>query len=82
MAAWITANGEKACKAYYTDDPTFALWMYYVDRQVRRRIVLSIMDLEDWRFRDAYDDDMSPKEAAIQLLDDLGYADAYDSEMS
>lgn len=80
VAEWLAKNGDKAMARYYTTDPVFALWMYYVDRAVQRRIVVGCMDLEDWRYRDAYDDDMSPKEAAIELLEDLGYADAYEGE--
>ena len=34
---------------------TFEQWMAGVDKQVQRRIGVSVYDLPDWNYRDAYD---------------------------
>lgn len=77
VAAWIAKNGERACEEYHTTDPTFALWMHYLDRACRRRVLVSCYDLEDWAYWDAYDDGMSPVEACISMLSANGYEGAY-----
>ena len=73
VKAWLNKNGENACKVHHTDDPQFALWLHYLDRAVKRRVVLGYRDLEDWDYWSAYDGDMSPTEAAVEALTYNGY---------
>jgi len=47
---------------------TFEVWMNKVDASVSRRAGLGAYDLPDWMYRDAYDDDMSPEDAATEAL--------------
>lgn len=75
VSTWIAKNGEQAMKTYYVDDPHFALWMRYVDRAVARRVGISMMLMEDWDYASAYESDVHPTEAALDLIYDLGYAD-------
>lgn len=35
--------------------------------------MMSFDDLEDWGYRDAYDSDLSPHEAALEMLADNGW---------
>lgn len=69
VARWLAANGTKACEEYRTTDPRFALWMYCVDRQVKRRVHFGCFDLEDWGYFDAYEDGMSPADAAREVIE-------------
>jgi hypothetical protein len=73
VEAWIEKNGERACEEHMTTDPVFALWLVYVDKAVMRRAWISYRDLEDWDYWSAYDAGMSPKDAAIDMLDANGY---------
>lgn len=56
-----------------TDDKRFALWLHLADRVCVKRILVSIHDLSDWGWRDAYDSGMSPATAVTEALseDDL-----------
>ena len=78
VEAWIEKNGQRACEEHWTEDPYFALWLHYVDRAVRRTVLISYRDLEDWDYWSAYDGGMSPKEAAYVMLEDAGYHDGRD----
>lgn len=69
---WIAANGERACEMYYTTDPRFALWMYYLDIRVQRATGINIFTFEDWYYYDNYEDGMSPQEAAVEFLAYMG----------
>lgn len=69
----IEEKGEALKKRHHTDDVFFAVWLQAVDQAVARRVGLRYDDLEDWGYRDAYDGDMSPKEAAVEMLADNGY---------
>lgn len=60
---------------YAYGDHEFAMWMVLVDRQLFRRIGLGHLDVEDWVWRDSYDEGLSPKEASISALTELGYID-------
>lgn len=73
LAAWVDKHGEAAMARHYTDDPMFALWLHYVDKAVMRRTHMSYRDMEDWGYRDAYDGDLTPAEAAVEMLEDNGY---------
>ena len=69
----IEEKGEALKERYYTDDVWFAIWLHTLNRAVQRRVMLSFDDLEDWCYRDAYDGGMSPKDAALEMLEDNGY---------
>ena len=43
---------------------SFDLWMQRVDAAVQRQVGVSVYDLPDCCFRDWYDDDLTPNEAA------------------
>jgi uncharacterized protein DUF5419 len=47
---------------------TFEEFMQAVDVQVMRRVGVSYLDLPDFRYRDAYDDEMSPAECASEVI--------------
>ena len=47
---------------------TFEDWMAAVNTHIQRRTGLDRDDLPDWNYRDAYDDDMSPSEAAREAV--------------
>ena len=81
LAEVIEQKGDALKERYYTDDVMFAIWMHAVDRAVMRRVLVSAFDLEDWMYRDAYDAGQSPRDAAIDMLDDNGYGDAYDEAL-
>lgn len=81
VQAWIGKYGEPAMKAHHTDDPHFALWLHYLDRACRRRVLMSYRDLEDWDYWSAYDAGMSPVEACGDMLDANGYSDAYEEAL-
>lgn len=82
LTQFIAEKGDAVMERYHTDDVYFAIWMHSVNRAVQRRIFLSFDDLEDWDYWSAYDSDMSPKQAAVQMLEDNGYSDAYDEALS
>jgi hypothetical protein len=50
------------------NDPRFALWLKLVDRRMGRAIGLTHRDIGDWTWRDAFDDGVSPREAAFDAL--------------
>lgn len=81
VAAWVSKNGERAMDIHMTEDPHFALWLHYLDRACRRRVLMSYRDLEDWDYWAAYDGGMSPVEACVDMLEANGYGDAYDQMM-
>jgi hypothetical protein len=53
---------------YAHGDAEFALWMALVDHNLARKVGLGLFDLADWPMRDAFDDGMSPSEAAQEAL--------------
>lgn len=69
----IAEKGDALKERYHTDDVYFAVWLHALNRVVQNRVLLSYDDLEDWDYWSAYDGDMSPKEAALMMLDDAGY---------
>jgi len=50
----------------------FNQWMQQVDNKIYNICGLSYMDLADYPYRDYYDDELSPKEVAIMILEDEG----------
>lgn len=47
---------------------TFEEWMQKIDEILVRESLLGYADLPDWHYTDAYEDDMSPEEAAKAVL--------------
>lgn len=56
-------------------DERFALWMRALDRHLLRGIGLRHTDLEDWHYRDGFEEGLSPAEAARAVLDNSGFAE-------
>ena len=52
---------------------TYDEWMAAVDAAVRKIADVSVHDLPDWNSRDAYDDGVTPQEAAEDVLDQEGW---------
>lgn len=50
--------------------PTFEVWMAAVDRAVERRVGLSVHDLADYPFRDAYDDGVPAARVARDVINE------------
>ena len=71
----IEEQGDRLRERHHTDDVYFAVWLHALNRAVQRRVMLSFDDLEDWCYRDAYDGGMSPKDAALEMLEDNGFED-------
>jgi len=77
----IEEKGDALKERHHTDDVMFAIWLQALDQVVRRRVLVRYDDLEDWGYRDAYDSGMSPKDAALEMLEDAGWDDyALDGE--
>jgi hypothetical protein len=69
----IAEHGEYLKERYRTDDVYFAVWLHAVNRAVERRVAVSFDILEDWDYISAYESDMSPRDTAIQMLQDNGW---------
>lgn len=48
---------------------TFKQWQDAVERVVQRRLGVGFMDLADWRWFDAWQDEMTPAEAADEAIE-------------
>jgi hypothetical protein len=55
---------------------TFEQWMAKVDAVLVRTCGLTSGDLADWMYGDAYDDGVSPREAAQEVLAENGWVGA------
>ncbi len=73
LASVIEKNGDDLKKRHHTVDVHFAIWLEVLDRSVRRRVMMSYDDLEDWDYWSAYDSDYSPRDAALEMLADAGW---------
>lgn len=61
---------------YAHGDERFGVWLYLVDRVLTGMIGVGLFDLADWNIRDAYDDGLSPGEAAREAMrNDDTYSD-------
>lgn len=49
-------------------DREFGLWLFMVDRKMRRLVGIGHRDIADWHWHDAFDDGVSPSEAARDAL--------------
>lgn len=52
---------------------TFEQWMNAVDRQLSIRCGLTNRDLADQTYRDWYNDEYTPEEAALETLENEGF---------
>ena len=52
---------------------SYDAFMKRVDRVIEHECGLSYLDLPDYAYRDAYDDDADPRETALQALDNAGF---------
>jgi hypothetical protein len=59
-----------AVRDYCGGDLRFGLWLYLVDKRCRTVFGLSVFDLEDFGWRDAYDDGSSPKAALHEFCEE------------
>lgn len=51
----------------------FDEWMEAVDARVWAAANVSVHDLPDWHFMDAYTDGAPPEEAAVEVLENAGW---------
>jgi len=77
----ISEKGDALKERHHTQDVYFAIWLQALNQAVQRRVLVSYDDLEDWGYWDAYEAGMSPREAAIEMLQDNGWDSAYDVEV-
>lgn len=69
----IQRSEDDTSLASYTEGHLgFHGWMRVVDARIRRRAVVGVMDLPDRRWRDSYDDEVNPTEAADEVLKEEG----------
>lgn len=54
--------------SYAGNDERFALWLAVVERCISRMVGIGLFDLEDCLMYDAYESGMSPKEFALEAL--------------
>ena len=76
-AALNTTRG-RHCQQYADGDHGFAAWLLVADLTCARRHQLSIFDLADWTWRDAYDGGIQPAAALHDALnndDTLGLSE-------
>lgn len=52
---------------------SFHTWMIEVSREIETRTSLEWWEIEDWNYRDAYDDGVDPDTAAIRALENAGW---------
>lgn len=51
---------------------SFKVWLRQVDTIINRQIGCSLHDLEDYCWRDLYDEEYAPEEAAEVALEEIG----------
>lgn len=73
LEKWVKEKGDEAKERYGVEDVYFALWLHYVNKHVMRRAHVSFMDLEDWDYASAYESDVTPRDAAVEMLQDNGW---------
>ena len=59
---------------------TFKQWMAKVDGEISRQVGITSADLADACYRDMYDDDMNPIDAAHEVLINDGLYGSFISE--
>lgn len=80
MLEELTPESQRYVDEYAHGHKRFGLWLHLVDRQLRRKVGLTHRDLVDWTWRDAFEDGLTPREAALEALenDDLFGAGLFD----
>ena len=73
LAPVLEMHGDRLRDRYHTDDVHFAFWMHSLNRVVQSRVGISFDDLEDWDYWSAYEGDMNPRDAALEMLEDAGW---------
>lgn len=73
MARYLADPGAQRARDYAGVDDRFGLWLRLVEVRAERWCGVSVFDLPDWAFRDAYDGGASPKEAAREMLTEEGW---------
>jgi hypothetical protein len=68
-------NPKTKPQAQDRSETAFKKWMAEVDIAVGGRAFVSVYDLPDQPYRDWFEDEMSPDEAAVAALKDAGYGD-------
>lgn len=53
------------------DDKEFENWLAQVDKELNKEWGFGHRDLPDWGWRDAFDDGLSPEEAAESYKDEM-----------
>jgi hypothetical protein len=61
--------GERYIMDYAGGDVRFGVWLRLVDARLGKSLGIGHRDLSDWTWRDAFDDGLSPKEAAVAALE-------------
>ena len=62
-------HGRKGFQLSKRDGISFDEWMNYVDALICKRVGLGYMDLPDWLYRDAYEDEETCGDAATQAIE-------------
>ncbi|MBI1758160.1 MAG: hypothetical protein HYR62_02895 [Actinobacteria bacterium] len=73
LTALLDSDRARACRDRAGGDVGFAAWLLVAEATCRRQYMVSIFDLADWCWRDAYDDNMPPADALQEAIesDDL-----------
>lgn len=68
LAQFRESSGYSDTMRYAADDERFGLWLHIADLKTVRGVGVSIFDLSDWAWRDAYDNGTGPTAAAREAL--------------
>jgi hypothetical protein len=68
QAAYRTLASLSHIREYDGGDERFGVWLALVNARLTRGVGVGLFDLADWNMRDAYEDGMSPREAALEAL--------------
>ena len=64
----FAARNADYVRDYANGNPEFGLWLALVDRRMGRAVGVTHRDIADWTWHDAFDDGVSPSEAAREAL--------------
>lgn len=73
---WIEKRGAKLLARHRTDDIEFATWLEMFNIILRRKILMSYDDLEDWDYYSNYEAGSTPRDAVNDMMEDLGIPNA------
>lgn len=60
-------------KDYARNDQQFYRWLQDVDRYISSKLGVTLLDLADWAWRDAYESGQPAEDAAAEFLEGEGY---------